>query len=233
MGLPRQRHGVALQAPVSDVQDQVPGGNVPLVNTMIDTGFKAAEGYRFCLATGWKAMKGDDAEWVLSPDARSGKTVRRVWRRVLVDPSLGTRKARVRRHLSRFQWFNLSIKDHLALFINGVVGQWTIPKKAGRDYVEQMTAEVREERDDSRGRIKVLWVQKRRDNHYLDCELMIHVAAMGPGCETVKRGTTDQGKIEVIGTWPGGRRGVYREAADFRGLARGEKGEAPAGSFDG
>ena len=74
-----------------------------------------------------------------------------------------------------------SIKDHLALFTHGVVGQWSLPKKTGRDYVEQMTAEVREEREDSRGRIKVLWVQKRRDNHYLDCELMIDVAAIVSG----------------------------------------------------
>jgi len=147
--------------------------NVPVVNAMIDTGFKASEVYRFCMATGWKAMKGDDAEWFLSQDPRTGKTVRRVWRRVLVDPTLGARRARIRRHLPLFQWSNPSLKDHLALFTHGVVGQWIIPRKMGRDYVEQMTAEVREEREDSRGRIKVLWVQKRRDNHYLDCELMI------------------------------------------------------------
>jgi phage terminase large subunit GpA-like protein len=152
-----------------------------LVNAMIDSGFKASEVYRFCMAIGWKAMKGDDAEWFLSQDPRTKKTVRRVWRRVLVDPSLGTRRGRVRRHLPLFQWSNPSIKDHLALFTHGVVGQWSIPKRTGRDYVEQMTAEVREEREDSRGRIKVLWVQKRRDNHYLDCELMIDVAAIISG----------------------------------------------------
>lgn len=80
-----------------------------------------------------------------------------------------------------FEWSNPSLKDHLALFTHGVVGQWSIPKKTGRDYIDQMTAEVREEREDSRGRIKVLWVQKRRDNHYLDCELMIDVAAIVSG----------------------------------------------------
>jgi phage terminase large subunit GpA-like protein len=156
--------------------------NVPVVNSMIDTGFKASELYRFCLATGWKAMKGDDAEWFLSQDPRTKKTVRRVWRRVLVDPTLGAKRSRARRHLPLFQWSNPSIKDHLALFTHGVVGQWTIPRKTGRDYIDQMTAEVREEREDSRGRIKVLWVQKRRDNHYLDCELMIDTAAVISGC---------------------------------------------------
>ena len=41
--------------------------------------------------------------------------------------------------------------------------------------------EVREERENSRGRIKVLWIQKRRNNHYLDCELMIDAAAVISG----------------------------------------------------
>ena len=70
------------------------------------------------------------------------------------------------------------IKDHLALFTHGAIGQWTVPKSTGRDYFDQMTAEVREERQDSRGHIKMLCVQKRRENHYLDCELMIDVAAI-------------------------------------------------------
>jgi hypothetical protein len=56
---------------------------------------------------------------------------------------------------------------------------------------------------------------------------------MGPGCQTVQRLTTPDGKIEVVGTWDGGRKGVYREDRTFHGLARGEKGEAAAGSFDG
>lgn len=56
---------------------------------------------------------------------------------------------------------------------------------------------------------------------------------MGTGCETVQRGTTPEGKIEVIGLWPSGRKGVFREDKSFHGLAKGEKGEAPAGSFDG
>jgi hypothetical protein len=71
--------------------------------------------------------------------------------------------------------------DPLALSTRVVASQWTVSDKTGRDYVEQMSAEVREERQDSRGRIKVLWVQKRRDNHYLDCELMIDVAAIVSG----------------------------------------------------
>lgn len=55
---------------------------------------------------------------------------------------------------------------------------------------------------------------------------------MGTGCETVKRGTTADGKIEVVGTWTGGRTGIYRESKGYGGTAKGEKGEAPAGTHD-
>lgn len=56
---------------------------------------------------------------------------------------------------------------------------------------------------------------------------------MGTGCETVQRGKTADGKIEVRGTWKGGRKGVFREDKKFYGSAKGERGEAAAGSFDG
>ncbi len=56
---------------------------------------------------------------------------------------------------------------------------------------------------------------------------------MGTGCETVRRGKTADGKIEVVGTWAGGRTGTYREGAGYGGKAVGEKGEAPVGAFEG
>ena len=58
-------------------------------------------------------------------------------------------------------------------------------------------------------------------------------AVLGTGCETVQRGTTPDGKIEVTGTWKNGSKGIYREDKKFHGLAKGEKGETSAGSFDG
>jgi len=63
------------------------------------------------------------------------------------------------------------------------------------------------------------------------CESLFTV--MGTGCETVERRTTTDGKIEVIGKWKGGRTGIFRESSTYAGKARGEKGEAPVGSFDG
>src|ERR1044071_2082906 len=57
---------------------------------------------------------------------------------------------------------------------------------------------------------------------------------MGTGCESVERGTTPEGLIQVTGTWKGGRVGIYREnPKGFGGMAKGEKGESPIGAYDG
>ena len=63
------------------------------------------------------------------------------------------------------------------------------------------------------------------------CESLFTV--MGTGCESVRRGTTADGKIEVIGKWRGGRVGSFREMEGYGGRAMGTKGEAEAGNFDG
>jgi len=56
---------------------------------------------------------------------------------------------------------------------------------------------------------------------------------LGAGCDAVQRTNTAEGKIEVVGTWKGGRKGVFREDKIFHGKAKGDKGEASACSFDG
>ena len=56
---------------------------------------------------------------------------------------------------------------------------------------------------------------------------------MGPGCVSVKRGTTDDGKIEVTGTWKDGRVGIFREGKGYGGTARCDSGEHPIGGYDG
>lgn len=56
---------------------------------------------------------------------------------------------------------------------------------------------------------------------------------MGTGCEAVRRDQTPEGKIRVTGTWKGGRTGVYYEGAGYGGKARGDKGDAEVGNFDG
>ena len=55
---------------------------------------------------------------------------------------------------------------------------------------------------------------------------------MGVGCESVVRSKSEDGKIVVTGTWEGGRKGVYREGKGYGGMAKGDKGEGPVGSYD-
>jgi hypothetical protein len=69
------------------------------------------------------------------------------------------------------------------------------------------------------------------------CESLYTV--MGTGCETVKRSTTAEGKIEVVGNWTGGRTGRFIESKkgdkpSYGGMAKDAKGqEHPVGSYDG
>jgi len=63
------------------------------------------------------------------------------------------------------------------------------------------------------------------------CESLFTV--MGTGCESVVREVDGDGKIMVVGTWKGNRKGVFIEGKGYGGVALGEKGEAKVGSFDG
>jgi len=56
---------------------------------------------------------------------------------------------------------------------------------------------------------------------------------LGTGCETVKRGKTAEGLIEVTGQWSDNRVGIFREGKGYGGTAEGEKGKADIGAYDG
>jgi len=56
---------------------------------------------------------------------------------------------------------------------------------------------------------------------------------MGPGCISVQRGTTEDGKIIVTGKWKDGRIGIFREGKGYGGTAKCESGEHPVGGYDG
>ena len=68
------------------------------------------------------------------------------------------------------------------------------------------------------------------------CESLFTV--MGTGCKSVRRSTTPDGKVEVTGTWADGRTGIFREEngtdrKGYGGKARGEKGDAALGGYEG
>ncbi len=151
--------------------------NVPLVNSMIDSGHKASEVYKFCLSAQWKAFKGDDAEHFFFRSVKLNKTLRRIWERTFVDPYMGTAMAK-KKSLPLFRFCNNPTKDLLMTYMTGLAGEWSIPKRTPREYLKQITAERREEVQDLHGRLKFVWKRKVRDNHLWDCELMIMVAAV-------------------------------------------------------
>lgn len=158
--------------------------NVPAGNAVLDTGYMASDCYKFCIATGWKAFKGDDAEFFYHRNPRLQKTVRRLWEKTLVDPYMGTVNQK-RRTLPLYRFSNNGVKDLLASCMTGLAGEFSIPKKTPREYMKQVTAERREEVVDVHGRVKFVWKRKIRDNHLFDCEQMITVAAL---CNKLLRG---------------------------------------------
>lgn len=161
-------------------------------NAIVDSGFRASEVYRFCQSTGWKPFKGDDAEWFAGRDPRTEKVVRRLWQKTRVDPAYGTRLQGRVRPLPLYRWSNPGMKDLLFEHLTGLVGEWSIPREIGRDYLKQITAEHRVEERDARGRVRYRWHQKHRDNHLLDCELQLMAVAAMTGlvvtAPTVKAG---------------------------------------------
>jgi DNA-binding beta-propeller fold protein YncE len=56
---------------------------------------------------------------------------------------------------------------------------------------------------------------------------------MGTGCQSVTRGKTEAGLIEVTGDWSGDRVGIFREGKGYSGTATGETGTAAIGAYDG
>ncbi|MFO0819520.1 MAG: Gfo/Idh/MocA family oxidoreductase [Pirellulales bacterium] len=56
---------------------------------------------------------------------------------------------------------------------------------------------------------------------------------MGTGCQSVKRGKTSDGLIEVVGQWPNGRVGIFREGKGYTGTAKGDKGMLTVGAYEG
>lgn len=146
---------------------------VPVVNSLIDSAFDSNRIYRFCLATGWKPFRGDDARWWPAKNPRTGREFKRAWRKTRVVVNYGTR-ARPR-PIGLYLWSNDSTKDLLAEAMKGLSGEWTIPSDTPPEYMQQMTAERREVVEDARGRTVAKWKRVRKNNHIFDCECMIRI----------------------------------------------------------
>lgn len=149
-------------------------------NCAIDSGFKASEVYRFCLSNGWKAFKGDKADFFLVQDQAQKKVIRRCWDISTVDAGLGVhgKGRRIVRQLPLYRWSNSALRDKFGELATGLVPGWTLPANVERAFLKHLSAHVHEEQRDNLGRAKYVWRQRYADDHWLDCELQILVMAI-------------------------------------------------------
>lgn len=152
---------------------------VPVTNAVIDHGYKGATVARFCAATGWKPMKGEeDAHFTARVN---GKAVRRYWQATKINPQLGQKASGPRREVTLYRWSNPSFKDLLNNCLTGLTPGFSVPLEPGKDWLSHMSAEQRVEEKNSRGELVSRWQKIRDDDHLRDCELMIlaamHIAA--------------------------------------------------------
>jgi phage terminase large subunit GpA-like protein len=140
----------------------------------IDTGYNASVVYQEIVKSDyrWKAFKGDGVH------SYSHDGIRRCWTSSKADPAIGTAKQGKLKPVKLFLWANHITKDTLLQHMRGEAAAWQLPQDVSTQYMEEITAEVREERVDAKGRISYEWVQVRRNNHALDCECMNLVAAL-------------------------------------------------------
>lgn len=154
--------------------------NVSHRDTCIDTAHDSARTYRICVKYKWRGFRGDDRPFfsgvVIDPVTGEKKTIRKIWALSHADPGIGTKDQGKLKPIQLFLWSNPSVKDMLALAMSGSEQAWTIAADADAEYFRQISAEERVEKTNAKGEVSYEWIQRRRDNHYMDCECMIQTA---------------------------------------------------------
>lgn len=152
--------------------------NVPPDNCMVDSGFDTTSVYKFCQRHGWKPMKGSGTSGFKHRNKKTGRMSTQLWTWTKAEVGIGTREHGLHKAIRLFLWSNDGLKDMFAELMQGFIGDWTIAKDVTSDYTRQVTAEKRVQTVDIKGRSKYEWLPVRKDNHMLDCELMILVASL-------------------------------------------------------
>jgi len=151
---------------------------VPVENCIIDSGYDTQSVYKFCQINGWKPMKGTAVANYRHRNSKTGKLATQLWTWTKAEVGMGTKEQGLYKQIRLFLWSNDGTKDSLAELMQGMIGQWTLPKDICTEYYRQVTAEKRMQITDIKGRTKYEWVPVRKDNHLFDCELMILVASL-------------------------------------------------------
>ena len=147
-------------------------------NCMVDSGFDTTSVYKFCQKHGWKPMKGSGNQGFKHRNKKTGRLSTQLWTWTKAEVGIGTKEHGLHKAIRLFLWSNDGLKDMFAELLQGFVGDWTIPRSVEKEYIRQITAEKRVQTTDIKGRSKYEWIPVRKDNHLLDCELMIIVASL-------------------------------------------------------
>jgi phage terminase large subunit GpA-like protein len=147
-------------------------------NCMVDSGFDTQSVYKFCQEYGWKPMKGSGNQGFKHRNKKTGRLSTQLWTWTKAEVGVGTRMHGLSKAIRLFLWSNDGLKDMFAELIQGFIGDWTIAEDTDNEYIRQVTAEKRVQITDVKGRTKYEWIPVRKDNHMLDCELMILVASL-------------------------------------------------------
>lgn len=161
-----------------DLLNAAEENNVHADNCMIDSGYDTASVYKFCQRHGWKPMKGSGNQGFKHRNKKTGRMSTQLWTWTKAEVGIGTKEHGLHKAIRLFLWSNDGCKDMLAELLQGMIGDWTIAQDTCNEYTRQVTAEKRVQITDIKNRTKYEWLPVRKDNHMLDCELMILVASL-------------------------------------------------------
>ena len=130
-----------------------PIGAMKIREGCVDSGDQTDKVYRFAAAFNWVATKGRGESQQQSVPYKWGDAG-------------GVRLLNV-----NVDFFKSMLQTKIKI-PNGAEGCWMLHSGVGLDYADQLTAEAQVESKDRFGRPKRIWKRIRRDNHYLDCEVL-------------------------------------------------------------
>lgn len=156
-----------------DLNEVIERFNIDPDDVAIDAAHRTGEVYKAIEESGycWKAFWGDERSFWL----RDG--MRQAWTISQIDPAVGTKMQGLVRPIRLYHWSNPTIKDKLEILMSGDGPAWEIPEKISKAYLDQLTAERREEIVDAKNRVSFRYVKIRKDDHWRDCEAMVIAAA--------------------------------------------------------
>jgi len=151
--------------------------NVRGCDVAVDSGHWAPEVYEKVVESGyqWKAFKGDDKEFFTV----QGK--RWLFQKSMADPAIGTHMAGRVRQIELYVWAKYGVLERMLAFLHGKLGDWRIHANTDEEYNLQVTTWDRRARVDGRGVERLEWYQRRKQDHFADCEQQQIVCAAATG----------------------------------------------------